>query len=82
MSRICYFVELPRSRLSSFASVAFDRGLQILVESLQGYDILYKKFGYFKVTPDSICFDIHNKVKVWIDGNLAETRLKKYEKKS
>ena len=51
VSHICYFTEFPKNRLSSFNTIAFERGLQILVESLQGYEILYNKYGYFKVSP-------------------------------
>ena len=62
-------MELPAYPFSLNQRINSDKAFKLLVECLKGFELLFNKFGPFKITPKQIFFDTNNNIKVWISNN-------------
>ena len=65
------YIDGKLSQLKKFEDVV--EAYRVLISCLQGFAILSKKYGYWKVSPDSI-FYTDNSIKVWINEDIINTK--------
>ena len=68
-------MELPSHNFALHEKIHTDRAFTLLIETLKGFELLFNKFGAFKVSPKQIFFDNKNNLKLWISSNPFATKV-------
>jgi hypothetical protein len=71
---LTYFIEQQQSTLLDKTTLPLAQGLTLLLHVLQGFRILYNKFGYFTSNARLVFFNHLQEAKVWLDQDLRVTR--------
>lgn len=71
---LTYFIEQQQCTLLDKTTMPLAQGLTLLLHVLQGFGILYNKFGYFTPNARLVFFNHLQEAKVWLDQDLRVTR--------
>ena len=58
-------------KLSDIKDIPYPDNLYVLLSSLDGFDRIVQKTGYFEIEEYMICINKQGEVKVWINDNLS-----------
>lgn len=73
-SALTYFIEHQTATLLDKTNIPLPQGFTLLLHVLQGFSILYNKFGYFTPNARLVFFNHLNEAKVWISEDLKITK--------
>ena len=64
------YFEQPIANLSQIKDIPFKDSLHMYTVSFHGFDLLYKKYGYFDIFEDMFHFNEHGQMKVWCNSSV------------
>lgn len=66
------YTERINFRLFELIDIPVQEGLYIIDSTLEGYEKMFEKTGYFQVSSDMIGINKHGKVKAWVNKNFSK----------
>ena len=73
-SKISVFYERIYTNLSRIKDIPFNDTLHFYYVALKGFELLYKKFGYFHITEAMFYISDHHKLKIWGHEDISRIR--------
>ena len=70
------FYERVFTNLARIKDIPFADSLQFYYVAFKGFELLYKKFGYFQVEEEMFHITKNNKVKIWCHKDISQEKPK------
>ena len=80
LSKISVFYERIFTNLSRIKDIPFYDSLHFYYVGLKGFELLYKRFGYFELSENMFFISETNKLKVWCHKDISSIKPEKSEK--